>query len=392
MKKILFVTKYIPSPSYGGGLKRCLASIEALSKKYEIDLIGFWNDTFKDTKLEELENLNVNIFGYYLNNNILKSLNCCIKSIIYKTPIVNNRYYNRKIVNKIKHLVKENNYEFVFFSEISTIQYVKYIENNKYFFDDFNIEYELLERNSKASKFPMKNILKRESRLMKKFELEALNNSYKNFVVSKRDFDMLPRAIRNKTYILNNSYSIQPQYSGNLYEKPTICFVGSIGWKPNKEGLLRFIQNVYPKVNAKIGELEFYIIGSNIPKQIKKICLGTNIKTVENTIEEDKADIINKSWIMIAPIYFGSGTRVKILEYWAHSKVVVTTKIGAEGLEDSEGTIIIDDDTKMAEKIIKLLKDKEKIKYYGNKNHDVFIKYYEKGKIYGNSFYNAINT
>lgn len=392
MKKILFLAKFIPSPSYGGGLKRCLASIEALSQKYEVDLIGFWNDKFKDTRLEELENMNVNIYGYNLNNSFSFKCISCIKSIIYKEPIVNNKYYSKEIVNQIKYLIKNNNYEFVFFSEISTIQYTKYIGDNRYLFDDFNIEYELLERNSKISKFPMKIVLNREAKLMKQIELNALNNAYKNFVVSKRDYNLLPKNIKDKTFILNNTYPYQQKYIGDLYKKPTICFVGSIGWKPNKDGLLRFIQNIYPNIRKEIPETDFYIIGSNIPSKIKKICLDNRIKIMENAPEKDKSIIINKSWIMIAPIYFGSGTRVKILEYWAHSKVVVTTTIGAEGLEKANGTVIVDDDKKMAEHIIKLLKDKEKIEIYGKENYNVFIEYYEKGKIYGDSFYNAINT
>ena len=54
-KKILFITKFVPAPAYGGGLKRNFAWIKFLSKYYKVDVIGYWNKDFGNSKIKELK-------------------------------------------------------------------------------------------------------------------------------------------------------------------------------------------------------------------------------------------------------------------------------------------------------------------------------------------------
>ena len=61
----------------------------------------------------------------------------------------------------------------------------------------------------------------------------------------------------------------------------------------------------------------------------------------------------------LVPVYFGSGTRIKILEYWAHAKTVLSTTIGAEGLHNCIGTVIKDSDEDIINAIVDLLNNKE---------------------------------
>ena len=63
-KKILFITKFVPAPAYGGGLKRNSAWIKFLSKYYKVDVIGYWNKDFGNSKIKELKQYTNNIYGY----------------------------------------------------------------------------------------------------------------------------------------------------------------------------------------------------------------------------------------------------------------------------------------------------------------------------------------
>lgn len=389
-KNILFVTKFIPAPAYGGGLKRNLAWIRFLSKYFDVHVIGYWNKDFGNSRIGELNKFTKKIYGYDFIRNKKTLLKNFYQSIFNQEPVTNLQYFNERFASKIEKLCVENNYDFVFFSEVATVQYKKYIGNIPFYFDNHNVEYELINRTSKFSKNPVKIALKREVRLMKKVETKALQTSKNNFFVSERDLNMFPEMIRQKSYVINNTYEDMMTNSIKISDEPMIIFVGSLSWKPNKHGLLHFINNIYPKVYKRYPKIKFTIVGSSINNEIKKFDGKMNIKIYENAEENIKNSLIDKSWIGIVPVYFGSGTRIKILEYWAHGKAVVSTKLGAEGLPAAEGTIIEDDDIKMAEKINKLLNDSTKLSDLGKYNYNIFKNNYEEGRVYGDTLYNTI--
>lgn len=140
-------------------------------------------------------------------------------------------------------------------------------------------------------------------------------------------------------------------------------------------------------VKKKIPELKIYILGSSMPSELKSLCQNTDVIHIENIEETEKRRIISKCWLGLVPVYFGSGTRIKILEYWAHAKAVISTSIGAEGLATSEGTIIVDDDENMIDKIANLLNNKECLASLGLKNNRVFQEKYEEETVYADSLY-----
>lgn len=391
-KNVLFVTKFIPAPAYGGGLKRNLAWLKFLSKKFNVDIIGFWNKDFENSMLDDIEPYAKQIYGFHFERRKISLLKNIISSIVKREPIVNQQYYSKKLAKTIKNLCENNTYEFVFFAEIATTIYRNCINHLCYYFDDHNVEFELIQRTSKFTKFPLNLAYKRDAYLMKKKEIDALNKSKHNFFVSERDRSMFNQKIRYKSSVVNNTYEDCLLSHNMISNTPSLVFVGSLSWKPNKQGLLYFINYVYPKILEKYPTVEFNIVGSSISNEIKKFDNKMNIKIKENASEELKKKIIDQSWVCIVPVYFGSGTRIKILEYWSHAKVVVSSKIGAEGLIESKGTFIEDSDKKMIDRINDLLSDKEKTLELGTFNYKCFKENYDEERVYGNTLYNTIFT
>lgn len=391
-KKILFITKFIPEPAYGGGLKRNFSWIKFLSKYYKVDVIGYWNKDFGNTKIKELKKYTDNIYGYpFIRTNKTLTKNI-LESFICREPIINLQYYNRELANKINELCKNNQYDFVFFAEIATIQYKKYINNIPFYFDDHNVEYELIKRTSEYEKFPMNVMLKRESSLMKYAEFQALTESKNNFFVSKRDLKTFSysKKIKKKSFVVNNTYANMKNDLAKYSNIPTLIFVGSLSWKPNKHGLLHFIKNIYKKLYLDNPSIRFNIVGSAINNDIKKYDGKMNIKIYENAEEELKNQLIDESWLCIVPVYFGSGTRIKILEYWSHGKTVISTKLGAEGLPNAKGTIIVDEDEEIIDSIQKLLSNTTNLKKLGEYNYQIFKEKYEEEIVYGDTLYSTI--
>ncbi len=392
--KVLFITKFIPAPAYGGGLKRNFAWIKFLSKYYKVDVIGYWNKDFGNSKIKELEGYTNNIYGYPFIRTKKTLIKNTLDSFISKEPVINLQYYNKELANRINELCKKNQYNFVFFAEIATVQYKKYINNIPFYFDDHNVEYELIKRTAEYENFPKNIILKRESKLMKKVEFQALNESRNNFFVSERDLKTFSysKEIKKKSFVVNNTYANMKNDLAKINNIPTLIFVGSLSWKPNKHGLLHFIKNIYIKLYLDNPSIKFNIVGSTINDEIKEYDGKMNIKIYENAEEKLKNKLIDESWICVVPVYFGSGTRIKILEYWSHSKMVVSTKLGAEGLPSSRGTLLVDEDTEIINSIQKLLSKPTKLKKLGEYNYHIFKEEYEEENVYGDTLYSTVFT
>lgn len=385
-QEIILLMKFIPAPAYSGGAKRNLSWLKFLSKYYKVNLIGFFDKKYNNSKISDLKKYNINIYGFTFKRNIIKN---SLKSIIFHKSLINLQYYDKNIKTLLNNMLQSNNISFIMCEELAMMNYCMNL-NVPIYFDDHNIEYILMNRTANYNSLPLKLFLKREAKLIKKEELKSFKKAKKIFVVSDTDKQQINNKYSNKTIVVNNCYEILKNPILQDLQK-NIVFVGNVSWKPNLHGVKHFIRNIFPKVLQKENDITLHIIGSNIPKQIKQIT-NPNIILHENASEIEKNKIIDESRICIVPVYFGSGTRIKILEYWSHYKPVISTTIGAEGLKESSGTYICDDDDQFANQIINLMNDKNRINKMGEENHKIFIENYCEEIVYEDTLYNAINT
>lgn len=384
--EIIIIMKFIPAPAYSGGAKRNLAWLKFLSKFYKVNLIGFFDKTYGNTMIKELNKYNINVYGYTFKRKLFKNF---VKSILLNKSLINLQYYNTHIKRKINEILKQKDIQFIMCEELAMMNYCTNLFVPIYF-DDHNIEYILMKRTAEYNKFPLNIFLNREAKLIKKEEVKSFKLAKKIFVVSENDKLNIDNIYREKVIVVNNTY--EKKKIKKVHKKTkNIVFVGNVSWKPNLHGLKHFIEHIFPKVLEEDNKIILNIVGSNIPNEIKQM-KDDNICIYENATEQLKDQIIDESIVCVVPVYFGGGTRIKILEYWAHSKPVVSTKIGAEGLIKSEGTYICDDDYEFAKTIINLVNNTNDINLLGKQNHEKFLKNYCEENVYGNSLYNTINT
>jgi len=145
------------------------------------------------------------------------------------------------------------------------------------------------------------------------------------------------------------------------FESDEIIFCGSLDHIPNCEGLFWFIRNIFPLLAEPFPLLRLLIIGhgGNSPK----FDVLRNSPRIEFIGEvNDVIPYYKRSSVAIAPLRIGSGTRIKILEAMSLGNPVVSTSIGAEGLDcvDNENIMIADTPEEFANRIKELLTEKNK--------------------------------
>ncbi len=137
-----------------------------------------------------------------------------------------------------------------------------------------------------------------------------------------------------------NAYTyIKPSFGTNL----SLCFIGSLDWLPNLEGLDWFLAHCWAEIHAIWPDLSFHIAGRNTPDRLLELKLP-NV-TVHGEVADATA-FVNRHSVMIVPLFSGSGMRVKMVEGMMLGKVVISTSLGREGIDGEDRQHFLTADTK----------------------------------------------
>ncbi len=136
-----------------------------------------------------------------------------------------------------------------------------------------------------------------------------------------------------------------------------IVFTGMMNHPPNIDAVCFFAMHVLPHVRAAIPKAEFWIVGRDPAPEVQDLTRLPGV-TVTGFIEDIRPQLAQAA-VVVVPLRFGSGMRQKILEAWAMQKCVVSTTIGAEGLQYQNGLnlLIADGVDAFANAVIQSLRD-----------------------------------
>lgn len=188
---------------------------------------------------------------------------------------------------------------------------------------------------------------------------------------------------RNKVHIIPNGADTQKLHPNidassirrkyNIESDPVVLFMGKLDYKPNLEALELLFHKIIPNVLHQVQNCKFLIVGMNPPAHLNhKSVLYTGYVT-------DVAEYIAAADVAIAPILSGSGTRLKILEYMAIGKPVISTSLGAEGiaLENGKNMVLADDMNEFSSHIIQLITDANLRNKIGTNARELVVRKYD---------------
>ena len=158
-----------------------------------------------------------------------------------------------------------------------------------------------------------------------------------------------------------------PQYERALdVNTHTVVFVAYMGWYPNQDAVEFFAAHILPKLRNFVPDVKFVVAGRNPPETFRNRL--SRVPGVEFTgTLPDIRPAVAAAAVCVVPLRIGTGTRLKILEAAAMEKAVVSTRIGAEGLDFADGTEIIlaDDPETFAREVAALLNSPERRRALG---------------------------
>ena len=321
---------------------------------------------FDPNDLPDNENFYHNIYSVKTNNSITAS--GAVKSILKGKSYILSRFYSKKYELKLAEILVRNKYDIVQFETVYMAYYIPTVRkhsNAAIALRTHNVEHLIWERVAETSPSILKKwYLNYQNKSLRAFEIKRLNecdilvsitsedlNKFTDLGFEKKSV-VAPVGINLNNYLLGNDLKENSQ---------SIAFIGALDWMPNQDGIVWFIEKVWPMIEKEFPRVNLHIAGKNTPDWIFKKAAR---KIIVHGEIDDAKEFIRSSPVLIAPLFSGSGIKIKVLEGMALGRVVVTTSIGAEGISAIHGNhlLIADDVLSFFENIKSCFEDKTKVK------------------------------
>jgi glycosyltransferase involved in cell wall biosynthesis len=213
--------------------------------------------------------------------------------------------------------------------------------------DEHNIEYDIVRRTAVAEAGPLRRAYSAiEWRKVRREERQAWSHLDGCTLTSARDEQLLLEdAPEARTAVVPNGVDVEffrPSSIAAPRGPQTLLFFGAIDYYPNTDAMLFFLNDVFPRLHEKYPRLRLCVVGRRPPESI----VAHRSAHVEVTgVVDDVRPWLDRADVVIAPLRIGGGTRLKILEAMAMGKAIVSTSLGAEGLDVvAERDLLIADD------------------------------------------------
>jgi glycosyltransferase involved in cell wall biosynthesis len=196
-------------------------------------------------------------------------------------------------------------------------------------------------------------------------ELRAIRFARSAFVCSDTDRDYLQgRAKSGNVLTVPNSVPI-PELADAFCEKPNLLFLGTFVYRPNIQAADFLVEKIWPLIRAQVPEARLIIAGGEAQrmKHFHSPPAGVDYVGFVPNLDALYRDVR----VVCCPILTGAGTRIKIVEAAAHAKAIVSTTLGAEGLQlnNEQAILLRDDATSFAQACVQLLGDRARCESLG---------------------------
>jgi len=273
------------------------------------------------------------------------------------------RFHTKAFAQKITEILHNDAYDII---QLETLQMATYLDVLRNYskaavvLRAHNIEHKIWQRIAENCRNPFKRFyLNHLYQSLRRFEIGILNKIEGIVAITPVDARNLEK-LSPGANIISIPFGINLE---SLTENPvqpedaSLFHIGSMNWYPNEEGIKWLISEVWPSLTKKIPGIELNLAGRHMPDWLLKLSVPGII--VDGEVP-DAGEYMQKYSIMVVPLFSGSGIRIKIVEAMAAGKAIITTAIGAEGInyENGKHLIIARDAKSFTDAIIKLCNDK----------------------------------
>lgn len=384
---ILFISTNYPYPADSGHNLRTFYTLKYLAQDNRIYYVAFkkkHQDLLESDPIREMCET-IDIFVTPDDFSKLRMTFSLMRNVVSDYPYVANKYYNEKVERRIKELLSKNRIDVVHLDLLPLTRYLSNFKGIPVALTEHNVESgRLLSLVRQSENIFFKVYMYMQYKKLATFEKEEMGKCEICIAVSEKDKEVLSKFNPNtEITVIPNGVDVAYFSPKNGKRVPkSVIWVGGMKDFYNRQAVNYFCEEIFDKIKKEVQEVRLTMVGKSPTKKVLELAeQNKDVRCIGYV--EDVRPYINEAMIFIAPILSGGGTKLKVLNALAMGKAVVTTSIGAEGIDvtNGENIIIADNPDEFARRSVELLKNPEKAERIGKKARELIIEKYDWEKI-----------
>ncbi len=374
--RILFLTAQLPEPPHAGGALRTSGLMRGVhAAGHTIHLLSFADH-------ESTAGLSA-LAEYCAAVEVVppphRTITVRLRDIFFtRFADMQRRFYSPAYVEKLTACLTAQQFDLIQIESLEMAAYLPLIRqlqpHTPLIYDSFNAEYDLQRTIFESERRSVRGLPGAlysfiQWRRLSRFEREVCQTVNHTIAVSQTDADAFARLVPNSPvsvvpngiHVADYTATTSPLDLG----PHALVFTGSMSYRPNVDAALWFANHILEQIRARVPDVRFFVVGSHPHPRLDALRERDDIE-ITGWVPEVNS-FLHAAAVYVVPLRMGSGTRLKLLQAMAAGQAVVSTPMGAQGLDVRDGVELRLADTAddFAQAVIDLLQDRPRCQNLG---------------------------
>lgn len=366
--KVVVIDEWLPLPLDSGKKIRTYNIISRLARRHDIAYIGYVKSPGDESKIRALEDIGIRVvpvpdsrarkgsIGYYCN---------IATSLLSGKAFSTTYYVRREYIRELLSVLVRFSPDLVHCEWTNLAPFLEYVNSIPTVICAHNIESVIWERLAKNNRNPFVRLVASvQAQRIEQLERQWYPRVTSCIAVSESDRRVIETYGGNAT-VVDNGVDVA-HYRGfqqcSAVNRNRLQFVASFDTFANQDAFEYFVKEIFPLILVRRPDAEFVAVGRSPSARMRAVAKSHRSVYLTGWVRDVRPHIAS-SVVSIVPLRIGGGSRLKILESMAMGKPVVSTSIGAEGLDVENGRNIVIADTpgEFANEVLALLDDERRL-------------------------------
>ncbi len=373
---ILFLTQVLPYPLDAGPKVRSYYVLRHLARTHQVTLVSFVRGSDSPEAIAHLKSFCDQVYTVPITRSKLKDAAFLLQSLVTGQPFIIARDWAAAMAQLLAKLMHgPERFDAVHADQLWMAPYALYARACRaeeapaqplsIVLDQHNAVYMIPQRLATTENNPLKRrLLDLEARKLSHYEVQTCHQFDHVAWVTQEDYAAVQSQVTNGRIIPTDGVipicgdpEAEPMLARSTQAK-RVTFLGGLHYPPNAQGICWFAEKVFPQVLAQVPDAILTVLGKQPPAALLSYGIPAANLEITDYIPDPKP-YLRETAAFVVPLLAGGGMRVKIIDGWTWGLPVVSTTVGAEGIERCahENILIADAADDFASQVIHLLQE-----------------------------------
>ncbi len=377
---VLVLDEEIPFPLNSGKRIRTWNLLRHLVRDHNITFLCY--GTPQDPGFSELQELGIRVVlvAPLPPSNSLSFYAGALANVVSKWPYSVSRHHTHRFLRAVREQTTAKRYDLVHCEWTPYASFMHSLRKLPMLVMAHNIETTVWRRRAEHASNPAERVyMGLQALKMERFEKRCFAEAARVATVTMEEQQTAKEWRARATSLVPNGVDTEYlQPTGQPFEPGSLLFLGSLDWQPNRDALHYLLREILPEIQAANPGATLRVVGRQPATKLREQVEGLHGVEWVGEVPDIRPHFARAAAVLV-PLRIGGGSRIKILESLSMGKAVVTTRIGAEGLDvvSGEHCLMADTPKEFARSVGELLNNPELAARLGCNGRNLVVERYD---------------